>query len=171
MNINECEFHEKCDKCVGKLITKKKFHSFCVYGSDDCTKCKKIELNEFPRGKEMYCPKCYFENDKEVLRVDCDGHTNLNVIEKRCPQCVLENNVGVCDNKNCNNYVSQLQIVYSVKNLQDYLNLRLKENSDELLRNYVKTILLYAEAIHKDGVNCGENYQRMSNDIANNKSH
>lgn len=92
-------------------------------------------------------------------------------MEKRCPQCALENNLGVCDNKSCNNYVSKLTIVYSVKNLQDYLNLRLKENPDELLRHYVKTILMYAEAIHRDGVNCGENYQRMSNDIANNKSH
>lgn len=34
----------------------------------------RIELNEFPRGKEMYCPKCYFDNNKEILKVDCDGH-------------------------------------------------------------------------------------------------
>lgn len=34
----------------------------------------RIELNEFPQGKEMYCPKCYFDNDKEILKVDCEGH-------------------------------------------------------------------------------------------------
>lgn len=32
------------------------------------------EINEFPRGKELYCPKCYFDDDREVLRIDCDGH-------------------------------------------------------------------------------------------------
>lgn len=27
--------------------------------------------NEFPEGKENYCPRCYFENDKVILRKDC----------------------------------------------------------------------------------------------------
>ena len=31
---------------------------------------------EFPQGKENYCPQCYFENEKVILRVDC-GHRNL----------------------------------------------------------------------------------------------
>lgn len=26
---------------------------------------------EFPKGKENYCPICYFEEDEVVLRVDC----------------------------------------------------------------------------------------------------
>ena len=26
---------------------------------------------EFPLGKENYCPRCYFESDKVILRVDC----------------------------------------------------------------------------------------------------
>lgn len=26
---------------------------------------------EFPEGKENYCPRCYFEDDKIVLRKDC----------------------------------------------------------------------------------------------------
>lgn len=27
--------------------------------------------NEFPEGKENYCPICYFEDDKVILRIDC----------------------------------------------------------------------------------------------------
>lgn len=27
---------------------------------------------EFPEGKEKYCPRCYFENDKVILRKDCE---------------------------------------------------------------------------------------------------
>ena len=26
---------------------------------------------EFPEGKENYCPQCYFEDDKVILRKDC----------------------------------------------------------------------------------------------------
>ena len=37
---------------------------------------KELEKSkEFPLGKENYCPRCYFENDKVVLREDCP-HTN-----------------------------------------------------------------------------------------------
>ena len=31
---------------------------------------------EFPDGKESYCPACYFEDDKVVKRKDCPGHTD-----------------------------------------------------------------------------------------------
>lgn len=30
---------------------------------------------EFPDGKDNYCPQCYFEDNKVVLRGDCKGHT------------------------------------------------------------------------------------------------
>lgn len=26
---------------------------------------------EFPKGKESYCPRCYFESDKTILRAEC----------------------------------------------------------------------------------------------------
>ena len=33
---------------------------------------KKVEITkEFPEGKENYCPRCYFEDNKVVLRKDC----------------------------------------------------------------------------------------------------
>jgi len=30
---------------------------------------------EFPQGKENYCPRCYFEDDKVILRKDCNHGT------------------------------------------------------------------------------------------------
>ena len=32
-------------------------------------------LKEFPLGKENYCPQCYFENDKVILRIDCPHYS------------------------------------------------------------------------------------------------
>lgn len=29
------------------------------------------KTDEFPEGKEAYCPRCYFEDDKTILRKDC----------------------------------------------------------------------------------------------------
>lgn len=29
------------------------------------------QVKEFPQGKEAYCPRCYFENEKVVLRTEC----------------------------------------------------------------------------------------------------
>jgi len=31
---------------------------------------------EFPKGKENYCPICYFEDEKVVLREDCPHNQN-----------------------------------------------------------------------------------------------
>ena len=28
-------------------------------------------MNEFPKGKEAYCPRCYFDDDIVILREDC----------------------------------------------------------------------------------------------------
>lgn len=42
-----------------------------VYDSNEVTK-------EFPGGKEAYCPRCYFEDDKRVLQSDCPGHNHKN---------------------------------------------------------------------------------------------
>lgn len=28
-------------------------------------------LAEFPKGKESYCPQCYFDDDKTILREEC----------------------------------------------------------------------------------------------------
>lgn len=71
-------------------------------------------------------------------------------MEKRCPKCVLRNNFSICDDKKCCNYVSELSITYSVKDLEDFLNLQVKKNPKELLIYYIKTIILYAKAIAKD---------------------
>lgn len=35
---------------------------------------KEAESAEFPEGKENYCPQCYFDKDKVVLRAECPGH-------------------------------------------------------------------------------------------------
>jgi len=35
---------------------------------------EKEKTKEFPEGKENYCPQCYFEDEKVVLRADCKGH-------------------------------------------------------------------------------------------------
>lgn len=124
---------------------------------ETCNKCGNPEvkgLKDFPKGTDNKKPT---------------PEQFLGYIEKRCPQCIQESNHGICNDKKCSNYVSPITIVYSVKNLQDLLNIRIKENPNELLRNYIKTIIMYADAIHRDGINCGENYQQMSNDIANNK--
>lgn len=35
---------------------------------------EEAEKYEFPEGKENYCPQCYFDDEKVVLRKDCKGH-------------------------------------------------------------------------------------------------
>lgn len=45
-------------------------------------KCK-----EFPQGKEAYCPQCYFDLGKTVLRIDCIGHSKQEKELKYCDQC------------------------------------------------------------------------------------
>jgi len=32
---------------------------------------------EFPKGKENYCPRCYFENEKVILREDCPHNKSI----------------------------------------------------------------------------------------------
>jgi len=73
--------------------------------------------NEFPMGKESYCPQCYFEDDITILRENCkhncqaciaeekyQGKSKLHTCDKRCKQCQLENNSGICNRENCINY-------------------------------------------------------------------
>ena len=31
---------------------------------------------EFPQGKENYCPRCYFEDDEVILRINCKHNIN-----------------------------------------------------------------------------------------------
>lgn len=33
---------------------------------------EKEQTKEFPEGKENYCSRCYFEDDKVILRKDCE---------------------------------------------------------------------------------------------------
>ena len=34
-----------------------------------------MTLQEFPKGKEEYCPRCYFEDEVTILREDCPHRT------------------------------------------------------------------------------------------------
>lgn len=38
-------------------------------------------LKEFPQGKENYCPRCYFECDKVILRINCPHSAIKKVAE------------------------------------------------------------------------------------------
>lgn len=41
-------------------------------------------MNEFPQGKDNYCPQCYFEDDRTVLRMDCPHNFKDNMpLEKQ----------------------------------------------------------------------------------------
>lgn len=37
---------------------------------------------EFPKGKEKYCPKCYFENNETILREDCKHSNKMNKLQE-----------------------------------------------------------------------------------------
>jgi hypothetical protein len=30
-----------------------------------------MKEEEFPKGKEAYCPQCYFQDEKVILKIDC----------------------------------------------------------------------------------------------------
>ena len=83
MNKKEC--CEKC-KCLGMTQEDHlgKYSIACTNHDGDChnPECichqfpDKGEITkEFPEGKESYCPQCYFEDDKTILRKDCP-HNN-----------------------------------------------------------------------------------------------
>lgn len=41
---------------------------------------------EFPEGKEHYCPQCYFENGIVVLRSECEGHEEDEEADTQTPE-------------------------------------------------------------------------------------
>ena len=44
---------------------------------------KKGEITrEFPEGKENYCPRCYFEDDKVILKTDCPHNQSSKTLKK-----------------------------------------------------------------------------------------
>lgn len=149
MKINDCEFHEICEKCGYPEIRKKKLKTQCPYKSEDCENCP------------HWCENC-----------DEAGHPSFGCLtEKRCPKCVETSNLTNCNDSKCCNFTGELFTGRLPIELRMYLNVKLKENPEELLRHNTKSIMVIAEAIYKQGIKDGEGYQRMSNDIANNKSH
>lgn len=45
-----------------------------------------MEKEEFPKGKERYCPRCYFENDVVALKEKCScnkKYSNKNIWKKK----------------------------------------------------------------------------------------
>lgn len=46
-----------------------------------CLDCSQVEITkEFPKGKENYCPRCYFDNEKVVLRNVCPHNLNEEAV-------------------------------------------------------------------------------------------
>ena len=51
---------------------------------------------EFPQGKEAYCPRCYFEDSRTVLREICPHNLLYNdeCHKENCPACPVTHNRG-----------------------------------------------------------------------------
>jgi len=126
------------------------------------------------------CMYCGFKKEcgKDEFDAFCCDVCKKNIqekvdsfIEKRCPVCIEQNNLADCKDKKCINYVSELFTGRLPTELRIYLNVKLQDNPEELLRHHIKSIMLIAEAIYKQGIKDGESYQFMSNQIQNNKLH
>lgn len=48
------------------------------------------KTQEFPEGKEAYCPKCYFENEKTILKKDCPHSLEKSTIDKKIEWVLLQ---------------------------------------------------------------------------------
>lgn len=46
-------------------------------GQQDMQQVAREALKEFPEGKESYCPRCYFQDEKVILREDCPQTTQI----------------------------------------------------------------------------------------------
>ena len=63
-----------CKKCKGTGIVQNtgEHYDSCIDFNCICHNPMQEPTNkEFPRGKENYCPRCYFEDEMTVLRRDC----------------------------------------------------------------------------------------------------
>lgn len=59
----------------GKLtINKSDFGKLVDYLEDK----REETTEEFPQGKEAYCPRCYFEDEKTILRKDCPHNADTD---------------------------------------------------------------------------------------------
>lgn len=45
---------------------------------------------EFPKGKETYCPRCYFEDDVTVLREDCKHNQEVKLAPEGTPLAAFQ---------------------------------------------------------------------------------
>lgn len=93
----------------------------------------------------------------------------MSKVEKRCPRCVDINNYTNCSDKNCINYVSELFTGRMPYDLRTFINVKLIENQNELLRHNAKSIMIIAEAIYKQGVKDGESFEYTRRMINENK--
>ena len=48
----------------------------------EITYTQEDEKKEFPKGKDIYCPRCYFEDDEKVLRKDCKHNQKKGMFKK-----------------------------------------------------------------------------------------
>lgn len=60
---------------LGSIRSEKKSQSSRENGKKGGRPKMNDEMREFPLGKDNYCPRCYFDDDKTVLRRDCK-HSN-----------------------------------------------------------------------------------------------
>lgn len=49
---------------------------------------------EFPQGKESYCPQCYFDDDKVILRKDCPHNSPMTPQDKQPGKCCEKCNIN-----------------------------------------------------------------------------
>lgn len=71
---------KQCDTC----------HTMKLCNGTTCKRCKEAKstqqntTEEFPKGKEAYCPRCYFEDEKTVLREECPHNSSSNEPKSEC---------------------------------------------------------------------------------------
>jgi len=81
---------------------------------------------EFPLGKESYCPRCYFEDDKRVLRENCPHNKDKQLLSQ-CPHCLcmtktIKGKCGKC---------GELKTTETWRELQDLLQTGLGLEDEE----------------------------------------
>lgn len=76
---NHKQYHKQCCLCDTPYSTKEK--------------CEIVNDLEFDRKKEAYCPKCYFEDNKQILRSECPHSTSTykgDIIRCGCGEILKE---------------------------------------------------------------------------------
>lgn len=93
------------------------------------------KTKEFPQGKENYCPRCYFEDDKVILKSECK-HRPLPDWWEGTKQCI-EANLNKNDHETLNNIMQHIRTLVECE-IKDYISK--KELKDFILENKRKEI-------------------------------